>query len=61
MPYAIKKTRITPPGYRVQKISDGTYLSTYDMTHAKAKAQLAAVILNEGNKISKLYKKKGKK
>lgn len=61
MPYAIKKTRNTPPGYRVQKISDSTYLSTYDMTYAKAKAQLAAVILNEGNKISKLYKKKGKK
>lgn len=61
MPYAIKKTRITPPGYRVQKISDGSYLSTYDMTYAKAKAQLAAVILNESKKIDKQYKKKGKK
>jgi hypothetical protein len=57
MPYAIKKTRNSPAGYRVQKISDGTYLSTYDMTHAKAKAQLAAVILSEGNKIKKMYKK----
>jgi hypothetical protein len=57
MPYAIKKTRNTPPGYRVQKISTGQYLSSYDMTHAKAKAQLAAVILSEGKKITKLYKK----
>jgi len=57
MPYAVIKTRNTPPGYRVQKISDGKYLSSYDMTYAKAKAQLAAVILSEGNKIKKLYKK----
>lgn len=61
MPYTIIKTRNTPPGYRVQKISDGTYLTDYDMTNDKAKALLGAVILSEGKKITKLYKKKGKK
>ena len=61
MPYAIKKTRNTPPGYRVQKISDSTYLTNYDMTHERAKALLSAVILNESKKIDKQYKNKGKK
>jgi hypothetical protein len=57
MPYAIKKTSNIPPGYRVQKISDSTYITNYDMTHERAKALLSSVILNEGSKITKLYKK----
>lgn len=60
MPYHIVKTRLNPPGYKVQKISDKTYISTYDMSYEKAKEQLAAIILKESKKITKLYKKNNK-
>jgi len=57
MPWRIKKTRKDPVGYRVQKISDDTYMSTYDMSLAQAKSQLAAIIISEQKKMKKLYKK----
>jgi hypothetical protein len=56
MPYSIIKTRITPPGYRVQKISDRVFLTNYDMTLIKAKNLLSGIILSESKKIDKFYK-----
>lgn len=56
MPWSIVKTRKSPVGYRVRKLSDGSYMSTYDMSLAKAKAQLAAIIINENRKFKQIYK-----
>lgn len=61
MPWSIVKTRKTPAGYRVQKLSDGSYMSSYDMTLAKAKAQLAAIIISENRNMKQIYKKPKKK
>ncbi len=57
MPWKIVKTRKTPVGYKVQKISDGTYMSSYDMSLAQAKSQLAAIIIAEQKKMKQTYKK----
>jgi hypothetical protein len=53
MPWKIVKTRKSPPGYRVQKLSDKSYMSSYDMTLDKAKAQLAAILISEHKKYKK--------
>lgn len=57
MPWKIVKTRKDPIGYRVQKLSDGAYMSSYDMSLTKAKAQLAAIMISEQKKIKKTLKK----
>ena len=50
MPWVIVQTRKSPPGYRVQKKSDKSFMSGYDMTLLQAKKQLLALHISEATK-----------
>ena len=58
MTHRIVKTSINPIGYRIQRISDNSFISPYDLPSLDtAKNQLSAIIASEGKKLKKIYKK----